>query len=142
MILINWVMSTILISWMIFVNLPGKQKVLSKLYVKKIIKNECWINNKFTNTCNRVPRRLQRYNTQVLRKCGTQRNRGVCSCLTYIILDQRRYPLSAGSFLQGIILKFIQLIKILAILFNYKCNSNLLFRNSIGAGCVIMMMKM
>ena len=36
MILINWVMSTILISWMIFVNLPGKQKVLSKLYVKKI----------------------------------------------------------------------------------------------------------
>ena len=37
MILINWVMSTILISWMIFVNLPGKQKVLSKLYVKKMI---------------------------------------------------------------------------------------------------------
>ena len=58
---------------MIFVNLPGKQKVLSKLYVKKIItnKNECWINNKFTNTCNRVPRGLQRYNAQVFRGCGT-----------------------------------------------------------------------
>ena len=57
---------------MIFVNLPGKQKVLSKLYVKKMTtNNECWINNKFTYTCNRVPRGLQRYNTQAFRGCGT-----------------------------------------------------------------------